>query len=453
MAASIISPDGFPEIVAERTRNAKVFDAGNGAKQLVVGIGPCHVPSDFAAWKRGESVAWDDPDLGFDVNGFGTLQLRKGFFDLQILPNQIGYTYFSKSDGFVQVRLVAINGQPISKVPNPTVEGGKVWWRGVDTDLEMYMSVSIVSLEIYKILRSDLAPRSFTWEIEESDPPILSLKTVTMGHDNLDWTATGRKGVGKLRRSLELLHDQTPFEKVRSGIRRYQVTETWTGRTFSLDHTPERAKTFYDDYEYPVIIDQDVSESIAADNDDGNTNTNAGHPWTDQYTTHAQYHIIYNSGIDWYPGYRFQTVAINNSQSISSATLTINVFSVAGAATTGTLFGNDADTAGAWATGSGPLDMTPTTASTSFAVPDATGAANYTVTDIVQEIVNRAGWASGNNMAFGCQGTITGTYKYITDFGNGSNFATLSVTFSGGGGGAVGQGPLLAGSRNRRIVS
>jgi len=422
-----------PEVA--RTRTGKIFQLGQNKFRWMSTIGPVHVPTDFEAWKRGDPVDWEDPDLTIEPNQRGRLSIRKGYFELEVMPNDIGYTYQSKLGGFVSVRLVEIDGQPVGSVPNPRIDDSRIWWDAVRPDLDMYMEVGLIKLEIWKRLNSDAAPRSYTWEIEESDPPILDLKILTQGQDNDERLEPSRTGLGPgwAKRWVELLHSQTPFSTPRPSIRRYRVTETWTGRTFRYERTPERAKEFFDDVVYPVLIDQDVSETIVADGDDGQE---TGTTWANSYGA-ATKHLIWSFG-GARPGYRFQTVAIPNAATIDAATFTVYVFDLVDVASTGILAGNDVDDAPAWASSAGPNDMTATTASVNpWTVPDATGAFASSVTAIIQEIVNRAGWVSGNDLALGVKGAQEGGYKYITDFGNGSNIATLTVDYTAAGGSAA----------------
>lgn len=97
-------------------------------------------------------------------------------------------------------------------------------------------------------------------------------------------------------------------------------------------------------------------------------------------------------------GLRFLSVDVPPGATITSATITLDVTSIAGTPET-TVYGVDVDDAAAWADpGNLPGNASTTTASASG--PTATGSQQVTVTNIVQEIVDRGGWASGNDMAF-----------------------------------------------------
>lgn len=112
-------------------------------------------------------------------------------------------------------------------------------------------------------------------------------------------------------------------------------------------------------------------------------------------------------------GIRFQTIAVPNASGLSggvvdSATLTVNIENTAGNPET-IVYADDVDgedTAGdcpTWSTSSPdrPVrgDPTPTTAQVGFD-PAGNGSADIDIASVVNEIVARAGWASGNNMRF-----------------------------------------------------
>ena len=429
---ALIPPDA---VEIGRTQTSKLYQRSGGRFTSVASIGPMHVPADVGAWKRGEPVDWTDPDTKLEQKPSGVSGVTNAYYALELLPGEIGYQYVSKVAGLVRVRLMAMDGKQIAAVPAPRMVGNEVFWDEVVPDLDLFLRCGVISAEIFKRIKTAAAPRSFTWEIEETDPPILNLKVITQGQDNELYLEPQRAGLGPgwARRYVEMQHTQGKFDTSVPGLRAYQVVETWTGRTFRLARTPQRELEFFDDAVFPVLIDQDVSEAIGADGDDGDqigTTT-----WENNYNGNTTKHIIYNAGTVRRPGYRFQTVAIPQAATIDDATFAIFINSASGSATSGTLFGNDVDDAPAWATNAGPQNMTPTTASTAWNVPNGNAHDTYSVSvaGIVQEIVNRAGWASGNDIGLGIQGALSGTYKYITDFGNGSEFATLVVNYTEGG--------------------
>lgn len=142
--------------------------------------------------------------------------------------------------------------------------------------------------------------------------------------------------------------------------------------------------------------------------------------------------------------FRFVNVTVPQGATIDSATLTLNIINISGTPNT-SLYGVDVDNAAAFVDpGNMPSTATRTTAS---ADPDPTGTGTkvITITAIVQEIVNRGGWASGNAMAFVIDDNAgSGTHYWeAEDLEAGpSDEAQLDITYTAG---ASAAGPLVAG--------
>ena len=85
---------------------------------------------------------------------------------------------------------------------------------------------------------------------------------------------------------------------------------------------------------------------------------------------------------------------------ISSATLTVDILFISGSPNAN-VYGDDVDSAPGWSNpGSRVKEITKTTAVTNI-TPSSVGLYPISITGIVQELVDRAGWASGNHMRFG----------------------------------------------------
>jgi len=135
-----------------------------------------------------------------------------------------------------------------------------------------------------------------------------------------------------------------------------------------------------------------------------------------------------------YGGLRFQTLNVPQGVTIDSATITLQIESKSGTVT-GTWWGDDVDDAAAWGASDRPSQITQTTANASF-VEAASGDAVQTVTSIVQEIVNRGGWAANQDMRFSAffPTTLTNNIKvYMLDHYSGTKDAEISITYSAGG--------------------
>lgn len=149
-------------------------------------------------------------------------------------------------------------------------------------------------------------------------------------------------------------------------------------------------------------------------------------------------------GTNYYAGLRFLAVAVPQGATITSATLTLIV---GGAAFGGTGagaasgFGNwkgvASDNAPTWSTANLAITTSRTTASATIlgsTTVETTRA--HDVTSIVQEIVNRAGWVSGNALAIAGDPTGATSYCPYYDYvDNSAKAATLSITYASGGGG------------------
>jgi hypothetical protein len=146
-------------------------------------------------------------------------------------------------------------------------------------------------------------------------------------------------------------------------------------------------------------------------------------------------------------GTRFTNVTIAKNSTISSATITYFANSLGGTVTNVHLriYGEAADNIAAYSNSNLPG----ASKTTAYAAMDPTAWAfgtgySYTITTVVQEMVNRSGWASGNAMAFcACnQSSSTDTYVESLDVTGGAGsayYAKLDVTYTEPAAGATGR--------------
>ena len=197
------------ELLDRRTLNSKTFEVAQGKLRLECHMRPVHVPADYAAWKRGEKVDLKDADLALrpDVST-GKWKLGDAFYDLELPEDAVGYNYLSKSGGWVRVKLVELDGNPVGIAPAPKQKNNRITWENVAKDFHCYIDTGIDSVALFKRLESDQAPRSIVWEIEESDPQPLHLNINTLGWDNADFLdpvrAQVRPVAGRRRRWVEV---------------------------------------------------------------------------------------------------------------------------------------------------------------------------------------------------------------------------------------------------------
>lgn len=132
----------------------------------------------------------------------------------------------------------------------------------------------------------------------------------------------------------------------------------------------------------------------------------------DSFLWQGLYGGIYDAEI----ALRFVDIEVAQGATITSATLRLLSGGSGATGSFGTLYGSNTDDAPAWSESVYPDTITKTVASTPFVVTATTFGSmqDFDVTDIVQEIVNRFGWQSGNAMAFA--GDATGSDANSSNF-------------------------------------
>ena len=145
---------------------------------------------------------------------------------------------------------------------------------------------------------------------------------------------------------------------------------------------------------------------------------------------------------DHYQGFfRFQNIAVAQGATISSAYL--KPYFASGTERSFKLYGYYKDNISAPSAGSDGNHTNFTTAGISDFVISSTGGQKTSpdIKTIVQEIVDRPGWSSGNAMMFGMyfQSGVMYANRYRTfrgyDYSSGSEAAELVIEYEGGGGG------------------
>lgn len=144
----------------------------------------------------------------------------------------------------------------------------------------------------------------------------------------------------------------------------------------------------------------------------------------------------YNGTYVFNGGFRFLNVTIPQGATINSAKITMR----ARLDKTGTcavnIYGNDVDDAPAFADSSQnrPSDIVVTTATVAYSIPSWSANTDYDTPDlksIVQEIVDRAGWSSGNDMRFAFKnGTSSETRLIISYETSTETCALLTVDYT-----------------------
>lgn len=442
----MILPDsvaGLPELTELRGLKSKTFQLPDGSRRLIVSKRRLHTPADFTAWRNGQPTQLLDVDDTLDDDGT-QLTPRNLWYGMQIPKDQVGVRFLSRETGaWVAIRLIATNGTALGTIPTPVRVGRKLIWHDVVPDLDIILDIREDNVELFKLLRSAVAPRRLLWQVTESAERSIPLDLVTKGHDNANMAEPTRDdlGPGRVRRNIEMAAPVLGAETtLANGAVTYSFLERWTGRTIALD--ANRVPSPSTDVVYPVLIDVTLNLSIAANADDGDQGITTA--WNNSYGSTGD-HIIYDpSGTSnsYMPGWRFTSVTVPAGATINSATLTLTFTRAgsSGAGPTATVYGHAADNSGAWGTSDGPKNRTKTTANAAFgawggglSVPFTR---NITVTTIVAEICGRGGWASGNALSLFATFTdgSSAAYQYIDDLAGGSSgIAALAIDYTSSG--------------------
>jgi hypothetical protein len=417
--ATRIDGQGMPEIIARRTRHSKSFQLPGGQIRVVHALYPVH-------WDN--AGTWEEVDETPITNDGGvTWRTTNTPYLLQWESDTLTLTYRSKRGGDTcRIRLLRLDGVPVVPAPLPTVSGRSIS-AFVAPDLEIELRVRSHGVEIFKTLHGPLAPTSLTWGVQIGDDSKLRFDLMnTSGRDNILLAAATRPaGLNRTRR-IEMAHSRTPDDLVNvPGRNTYEVTETFTGRTRFIDPVT-RARTWVNEFEYPVEIDVTVSETVVTTDDDG-----MGYISSDYWR--ANFCAI--NPVNYAAAWRFQTVNIPQGQTLDSANLTVNVTARLGSGSA-TLSGEKVANAASWpnASANSPAFMTATTANTAFSVPASSGSKVINVLTAVQEIVNQATWAANNNMRLGFSSTAGmagGSYVNFEDYAAaGTAQATLDIVYT-----------------------
>lgn len=420
-----LNPQGSAgEIRAKRGARSKHFRLRDGRERIICALRPLHY--------RDDSGRWAEPN---PVLRRG--QISAAHYRLQLLPGVAGWSYRSRSGGAATIRLDSIAGRKLGRVGPPEIDGELAHWTDLAPGLSLTLQCLPAKIRSYITLADAAAPRSWEWAIAADTDLAARIADNARG-----WDAEGR------RNRLELSTVETPGGL--TGKRTlYRQRVTWTGRVSRIANRRTRQRRWFDDPQYPVTIDPDITEDIAAEADDGwvsDDEFNEGNIlWGWEYGTGA------------YPVWRFQGVAVDQGASISLAELKIYVNdSYNGYDDQPGVYGVDIDDCPAWGSSNAPYyySFVPvlfqpygrwTTANSGTVAIDSSGAKTVDVTSVVQEIVDRAGWASGNDLGLFGVSADSMHINYLDDYGD-SNPATLEITLTGGGGGSPADPSLMLGA-------
>lgn len=365
------------EIIEKRRTHSKTFHLGGRRRRLRTSVAPLHyrcdgklVDIDATPARRGRH---------FEVSAAP--------YALKLDPDRPAYFYTSESGKWVEAELIEAGGVQIKA--SPAAQDGKLLkWDGIAPDTDLVMQPLRKGIEALVIVNTPNAARIWRWRVNGDK----SLLQPPKGHD------------AKNQR-LELVHRYDGDDLVIE----------WTGRATSQQRL-RRTEGWTEDIAYPVAIDPTVNEAIVDGADDLQSywrNSGADFSYTFAVGQFLRAGRL-AGGARTYVGLRFQTIGVPRGATIVSATLTMDVMVVNNSPDIN-VYGDDVDDAPPWSSpGSRVKDgLSKTTAVTNI-TPASYGPYPISVASIVQEIVNRPGWVSGNNMRFGLFNNATSGIHQVT---------------------------------------
>ncbi len=383
------------ELKDQRSPNVKVFDLGNRQYKLSITKRPRHYLAEDGTLK--------DIDLTPQLKD-GNLTVDMVPYVLRIDPETPSYRYTSQHNLAIEATLLEADGVAIK--PSPAiVSQNKLLYKDIAPDLDCELTATPAGIIAFVVLKSDLAPKTFTWEVKGER----TLMEPVRGHD-----ANGQ--------NLKL-------QEVWAGDR---LTIEWGGELQPVWRR-NRAKPI----SYPVRIDPTVNEDIVAGADDAFSAV--GGPFFTQYNNKL-YGGRFDNG-DLQIGLRFQTVAIPAGSTIDSAEIALNVNDTTGPDSHLTLAAVADDDLAAFSASNRMADATAAANAVDFT---ATNTTPITVTGLgaaVQNVIDRTGWTSGNDLGFVIRTRDAGATSEISveDFSDaGTAEASLEIVYTA----AAAGGPL-----------
>jgi len=421
-------PDAIAELTQHRGLRSKVFDLGGAKRRLITKLGRVHY--------RRDDNQLDDIETDTEVEaGTGEIVANKLPYRFRLRTTGIGFDYQSREDGLiVRKALTRIGATNIDQDATFTFtrSGNRVRYVNVVSGVDVIFDVTRGGVKTYWVPKNAAAPKSVRWALEYDEAARGKISDEIRGLDNL--LGKSRDGRNRWPLNVSLSDGATTLQG--NGRYRFIRTEAWTGEAEYMDPTT-RIKSWVTTPVYPVAIDPDITEEIGETADDGDERFYT-YTWTTSRANYGGYHMVGGSSNKYRSGWRFQSIALDNAVTIDSAVLKLNVVSTVGPWSACTIWGVDTDSSSAWSNSNRPSQQTKTTASASFTRPTGTGIKSTTVTSIIQEIVDRAGWASGGNISLFGDAGESGSYTGFEDYVNsGTNEPTLEIDYTAGGGGGV----------------
>lgn len=145
-----------------------------------------------------------------------------------------------------------------------------------------------------------------------------------------------------------------------------------------------------------------------------------------------------------YLGFRFLNVTIPAASTINTATISVYFTSGSFDDPDVTIYANDVDDAATFSTASNNISSRALTTAAATWTASGVGVGVETSPDlaaVVQEVISRGGWASGNDLAIIFKGNSTNPMRLRALDAGGGDYATINIDYTAGGGGGPTQPP------------
>ena len=345
-----------------------------------------------------EPGIWHNIDLNPRKNG-SVIQVNKTWYDARLDGTMLRYK--SKRGGSTSVLdFLGENDRVI-----PRILGNRVVYDNIRLDTDLIFEFRPMSIIALKVLKSERANKTFQWYFKNKGQEVTNFNFGRRAWDS------GKNTEGTPRHAkvdIKLINDNT-------------IEEIFTGMTFNRT-LKNRFPEISNEVKYPVYLNQDITENIVANNDDGMVYADYGFYGTG-------YNNVYQTS--QYDGVtRFQGIAVGQGDTIDSGTQ-LTVIATAAETFTGTLAMHDIGDAPENASANVPIS--PLTTATTALNETSTGSMSWDAQAMFQEVVNLGTWASGQDARFAINWT-SGTL-WFTDYNDSpANSADFEINFTAAGG-------------------
>lgn len=364
--------------------------------------------------------------------------------DFNLIINRVPAVTIASKEGGVYMELVEVDGEALDYNQNrpPRIEDGRVTWKITD-DFDVFLQITAGGVEWFKTLKSDKAPKSWKFRVDEINWRGPAISDKTEGYD-------ARKHKGRLRRP-DMTTTRTPIGSPAS----YYIKETFEGRVAQIADVKTRRKEWSSDVAYPVTIDAPEVKLTETGIGAGNAvwSLYGGYGFVSG-ATQLSGADVGRSGSSWDTGYtrsssqgfgqRFPDIQLPRPHLANVTSANFIAYTAKWGRPTGisvfnsAIFGVDEDDTAVWTGADVPGTRTRTTASTDIPLALVQDMQfwsfnffgyqehSFDVTDIVKEIQARAGWNPGQAMAIiGQDEAGSGLLPITTDFSTVSAYPTL----------------------------